>query len=79
MTNSCTCGAPAMVCQECVRAFALQWFGAISRHPETGSDCVLCEHGHAVYCPACFIHKTVSYRAVLRRSGTRIGEPAGWT
>ncbi len=81
MTGSCAgCDAsPAVACQECVRAIALQWFGAIARHPETGTDCVLCEQGHAVYCPACFIDQVVSYRTVLRQAGTRIGEPATWT
>ncbi len=80
MTDSCAdCDAPAVACQECVRALALQWFGAIARHPEAGTDCVLCEQGHSVYCGACFINKTVSYRTVLRQAGTRIGEPATWT
>jgi hypothetical protein len=27
------CDAPAMVCQECVRAIALQWFGAVAGTP----------------------------------------------
>jgi hypothetical protein len=80
MTGSCAaCGASAVACQECVRAIALQWFGAIARHPETGTNCVLCEQGPAVYCPACFIEHVAGYRSLLRRSGTRIGEPANWT
>jgi hypothetical protein len=64
---------------ECVRAIALKWFDAIARHPETGTDCVLCEQGDAVYCPVCFIDQVVSYRIVLRQVGTRIGEPASGT
>ena len=79
MTGSCVgCGKPAVVCQECVRAIALQWFGAIARHPETGTDCRLCEHGHAVYCGDCFVSEAAGYRIVLRQAGTTIGEPAGW-
>jgi hypothetical protein len=80
MTGSCAgCDAPAVACQECVRAIALKWFGAIARHPETGTNCQLCEHGPAVYCPACFISKVIGYRTVLRQAGARIGEPAAWT
>ena len=69
------CGAPAVVCPECVRAIALQWFGAIARHPETGTDCVLCEHGPAVWCGHYFIGEVAGYRKVLLKAGTRIGEP----
>lgn len=80
MTGSCAgCGAPAVACQECVRALALQWFGAIARHPEIGTNCQLCEHGPAVYCPACFINQVTGYRSLLRQAGTHIGEPATWT
>ncbi len=32
------CSALAAVCPECVRAIALQWFGAVARHPEIGTD-----------------------------------------
>jgi hypothetical protein len=70
--------AAATVCAECVRAIALQWFGAIARHPETGTDCLLCEHGHASYCGDCFVEQVAGCRAVLRQAGTGIGEPAGW-
>lgn len=77
--SSCVrCQAPATVCPECVRAIALQWFGAIARHPETGTDCQLCQQGHATYCGDCFIGEVTSYRTVLRQAGTTIGEPAGW-
>ncbi len=67
-----------MVCQECVRAIALEWFGAVARHPETGTDCRLCQQGQAAYCGHCFVEQVISYRAVLRKAGTRIGEPTGW-
>jgi hypothetical protein len=73
------CSAPAVVCSECVRAIALQWFGAIARHPETGADCQLCEHGHAVYCGHCFVTEMTAYRTTLRHAGARIGEPSRWT
>jgi len=72
------CQAPAIVCPECVRAIALRWFGAVARHPETGTDCALCEQGHATYCGGCFIEQTAGYQAVLLHAGTRIGEPGGW-
>ena len=72
------CRALATVCQECVRAIALEWFGAVARHPETGTGCLLCEQGPAVYCGHCFIEQVTSYRAVLRKAGARIGEPDGW-
>jgi hypothetical protein len=72
------CQAPASVCPECVRAIALKWFGAVARHPATGTTCALCEQGAAVYCGRCFIDQVAGYRAVLRQAGTRIGEPAGW-
>ena len=73
------CPAPATVCHECVRAIALQWFGAVARHPETGTDCQLCQHSHATYCGRCFVAEVASYRAALLKAGTQIGEPAGWT
>ncbi len=77
---SCACRqAPAIVCQECVRAIAFQWFGAVARHPESGTDCALCEHGPALYCARCFVEQIAEYRAALRRNGVTIGEPAGWT
>jgi len=72
------CGAAATVCPGCVRAIALQWFGAVARHPETRTDCQLCQRGPASYCGSCFITETVRYRNLLLQAGTRIGEPAGW-
>jgi hypothetical protein len=72
------CPAAAVVCQECVRAIALKWFGAIARHPETGTDCQLCEHGPALYCGQCFVDQVAEYRTMLRQNGVTIGEPAGW-
>lgn len=68
-----------MASPECVRAIALQRLGAVARHPETGTDCALCEHGPAVYCAECFINQVAEYRTTLRRNGATIGEPAGWT
>lgn len=78
-TRSCArCPAPATVCPECVRAIALQWFAAVARHPEAGTDRRLCEQGHATYCGACFIEQTTDYRTALRQAGNPIlGEPAG--
>jgi hypothetical protein len=77
MTGGCVdCGAAAVVCQECVRALAMKWFGATARHPETGTSCVLCEQDLAVYCPACFIEHVAGYRSLLRQAGTHTGEPA---
>ena len=73
------CPAAAVVCPECVRAAALHWFGAIARHPEAGTDCALWEHGPAVYCAQCFINQVANYRTTLLKTGTTIGEPAGWT
>jgi hypothetical protein len=72
------CRAPATVCPECVRAIALQWSGAVARHPEAGTDCRLCEHGHAAYCERCFDSEVADYRAALLNAGTQRGEPAGW-
>ena len=78
--SSCVrCQAPATVCPECVRAIALKWFGAIARHPETGTDCQLCQQGHAAYCRRCFIGEVAGYRTMLLKAGAPIGEPAGWT
>ena len=74
-----SCPAAPVVCQECVRAIAFQWFGAVARHPESGTDCALCEHGPALYCARCFVEQIAEYRAALRRNGVTIGEPAGWT
>ncbi|MHB8660148.1 MAG: hypothetical protein ACYC91_19850 [Solirubrobacteraceae bacterium] len=75
--RSCVrCQAPATVCPECVRAIALQWFAAVARHPEAGTDCRLCEQGHAAYCGHCFVSEVGGYRAVLLKTGTPIGEPA---
>jgi hypothetical protein len=70
-----SCQTPPVVCAECVRALALQWFGAIARHPETGTDCIMCEQGPAVWCGCCFVGQVADYRAVLLNAGTRIGEP----
>jgi hypothetical protein len=74
------CDAPAVVCRECVRAIALQWFGAVARHPDTGAGiaCRLCDQGPADYCGHCFVDQVAAYRTVLRQAGTRIGEPASW-
>lgn len=72
-----SCPAPAAVCPECVRAIALQWFGDVARHPETGTGCQLCHQGQAVYCGRCFVGQVVGYRAVLLKAGVTIGEPAG--
>jgi hypothetical protein len=67
---------PALVCQECMRALTLidqsAGFGGISRHPEAGRDCRICEHGAAAYCPECFCEKTLEYRRHLL-------EQAGWS
>ena len=57
---------PAVVCQECMRAVALMFFGGITRHPESGTGCPLCEAGMPTYCPTCFVTETVTYRRGLR-------------
>jgi hypothetical protein len=72
------CEKRAVACQECVRAIALQWFGAVARHPEAGTGCQLCEQGHADYCGDCFVEQVTVYRTMLRQADVRIGEPAGW-
>lgn len=71
------CTAPPTVCSECMRATALRWFGAVARHPESGTDCRLCEHGPATYCGNCFVDEVASYRTALREAGNPItGEPS---
>ena len=66
-TECQTCRAePAVACRECVRAVALMFFGGITRHPESGTDCALCEAGAPAYCPTCFVTETVAYRTGLR-------------
>jgi hypothetical protein len=70
-------GAPATVCDECVRAIALKWWGAIARHG-TDSDhkCELCEIGHPGYCGDCAVDAVQAHRACLRETGHPIqGEP----
>lgn len=72
-----TCsGEAAVVCRECVRAIALRWFGAIARHPEHGTDCLLCAAGAAMYCGGCFVDAVVERRETLRSLGNPLtGEP----
>lgn len=55
-----------------MRAIALMSFAGISRHPEQGTDCRLCEAGASAYCPGCFVDAVVDYRKTLR-------EQAGYT
>jgi hypothetical protein len=73
-----SCQVPAAVCPECVRAIALKWFGAVARHPETGTDCRLCQQGHASYCERCFVEEVAGYRTALLKAGTQLGEPVRW-
>jgi hypothetical protein len=80
LTDGCR-RAPA-VCDECVRALALQWWGAIARHPEElelgDARCLLCEQGPARWCERCAIaghHGVENRREQLRAGGVRIGEP----
>jgi hypothetical protein len=73
------CRRAAEVCDECVRALALQWWGAISRHSEAGDGCVLCARGLATWCAACALsgeHGVIARRQGLREGGVQIGEPA---
>jgi hypothetical protein len=71
------CSAPATVCSECMRATALMWFGGIARHPESGTDCRLCEQGGATYCGNCFVDEVASYRTALVEAGNPVtGEPS---
>jgi hypothetical protein len=73
------CLARPVVCSECVRALALEWWGGIARHahgdPGTAT-CVLCELGAAAYCAPHFLAAVTSQRRALRANGTTIGEPA---
>ncbi len=62
--------AEAVACQECMRAIALMFFGGISRHPEAGTDCQLCEAGAVAYCGDCFVSATVDYRRALREQSS---------
>jgi len=41
-------------------------FGAIARHPEAGTDCILCEDGEPAYCGDCFVDQVALHRAALR-------------
>jgi hypothetical protein len=62
------------VCDECVRAVALigprdgfgldTSFNTISRHPETGTDCVVCRRGPGVHAAGDFVRLVVERRAV---------------
>lgn len=68
------CRHEAVVCDECVRALALMFFGGIARHPEErerGDDgCALCEVGPRWWCAGCAIggeHGVVARRAALRK------------
>ncbi len=68
------CIAPALVCDECRRACALKWFGGISRHPESGLGCLLCEDGPPSWCGDHFVWAVASYREQLRtETGRFIG------
>lgn len=69
-----SCGAPAQVCDECRRACALKWFSGISRHPEGGTGCLVCEDGLPVWCGTCWAIKVQDYRDELREvTGRYIG------
>lgn len=70
------CGGRARVCRECVRAIALQWWGAIARHPaDVGPRCELCNLGRAEVCAEHFLEDVAEHRARMRELGQRIGEP----
>jgi hypothetical protein len=73
------CNQQATVCQECMRALALMWWGGIARHPEAGTDCRLCEEGLACYCGEHLVSQVVEYRRGLRGVGTPLGEPLALT
>lgn len=77
-----TCNRSALVCDECVRALAFEWWGAIARHGEDVNEdkqCFLREIGYAMWCPECALlgeHSVVNRRDQLRKDGHTIGEPA---
>lgn len=71
--SRCRCGRPAQVCDECRRAVALKSFMAISRHPESGLGCEVCEDGPPVWCASCWVGQVVTYRRELREIGHDIG------
>ena len=49
-----------------MRALAIMSFGGISRHPEMGTRCRVCEAGEPSYCAGCLVDQVVEYRATLR-------------
>ena len=65
---------PPRVCDECLRAVAMQWWGGIARHDQ-GATCVLCERGEALYCAEDFFDAVTERRAWLREIDMPIGEP----
>jgi hypothetical protein len=50
------------VCDECVRAAALLDWSAIARHPEAGTDCVLCNRGRGVHEASDFVLEVLERR-----------------
>jgi hypothetical protein len=66
----------ALACDECKRAIALQWWGAVARH-EQDATCVLCEQGEAAYCPEHFFEEVVEHRRRIQGMGGQIGELLG--
>jgi len=70
------CRRAAAVCDECIRALALMFFGGIARHPELrepeDTACALCELGAATWCPSCALngaHGVMARRRHLREHG----------
>lgn len=66
------CSQPAVVCSECVRALALRDMWGISRHPEHGRDCQICQAGPSSYCSACAVAGIAAGREAHQARGTEI-------
>lgn len=67
------CSRAAVGCDECRRALALKSFAGISRHPEAGVGCLVCEDGLPSWCAECLLRQVVEYRGKLRDQGMPIG------
>lgn len=65
--------ADAVACDECRRALALKSFEGISRHPESGTGCLVCEDGPPDWCGTCLVEQVASSRTALRNAGHDIG------
>lgn len=65
------CVRPAQCCDECRRAIAIGYMGAIARHgdmaePGESTDCRVCDDGVPVWCGSCWAEQVATYREQLR-------------